>query len=150
MHPAEVTGKHKAARGTLLTCTGVRNQTHNDRHRLTYWDIPEVPLYSTYPGQLGRSRVLRRLSSRICPSSAGKSFGIVSRAQGWYKFGMCTGRGGVRVIIEHGLYRRTQKYTEPAITRARYHWPTSVCRSPDHLGRSQEVPGSRTSGRYKL
>ena len=94
---------------TLLTCAGVRNQTHNDRHWLTYWDIPEVHLHSTYPGQLGRSRVLRRLSPRICPSSAGKSFGIVSRAKGWYKFGMCTGRGGVRVTIEQGLYRRTHK-----------------------------------------
>ena len=79
-HTAKVTGKHKAGDTALV---------HG-----TYWDIPEVPLYYTYPGHLGRSRVLSRLSRRIRPSSADKSFGIVSRALGWSKFGMCAGRGG--------------------------------------------------------
>ena len=115
VHPAEVTDL-RIRQATLLTCTGVGNQTQNDRTLINL--LRYAGSAFTYPGQLGRSKVLSRLSPRIRLFSAGKSFRIVSRAQGWSKFGMCTGRGGVRVTIEHGLYRRTQKYTEPAITRA--------------------------------
>ena len=59
-HPAKVTGKHKGRRH--CSCARVWGTKHTTKeHWLTYWDVPEVPLYYTYPGQLGRSRVLSRL-----------------------------------------------------------------------------------------
>ena len=69
---------------TLLLCTGVRNQTHNDRTLINLLRYPGSAfiLYKPPAGQLGRSRVLSRLSpsraeggpNMICvPAEEGKS-----------------------------------------------------------------------------
>ena len=94
-------------------------------HWLTYWDIPEVPLYYTYPGQLGRSRVLSRLSPRIRPSSADKSLGIVSRAQG--------GPNLVCVSAEEG---KSNHRTWPLSKNTEIYW---TCHNPSITGLCQSA-----------